>query len=117
MQFAIIAHDGDDGEALDRRMAVRDQHVALSDQLLSSGNGLFGGAILDDSGRMVGTIKIVQFDTEDAFQRYMDSEPFVTGGVWKNIQVLPFKMGPSYRKLFTELTPKPHVSDEDSDEG
>ena len=104
MQFAIIAYDGDDNEALNRRMAVRDQHIALSDQLLSSGNGLFGGAILDEESRMVGTVKIVQFDTEEEFQKYMDSEPFVTGGVWKNIEVLPFKMGPSYKKLYRDDT-------------
>lgn len=108
MQFAIIAYDGDDHEAQNRRIAVRDQHIALSDRLLSSGNGLFGGAILDNDGRMIGTIKIVQFETEEAFQDYMASEPFVTGGVWKDIQVLPFKMGPSYKKLFEAAS-----SDED----
>lgn len=99
MQYAIIAYDGTDNEALDRRIAVRDAHIATSDRLVASGNGLFGGAILSDDGTsMIGTIKIVEFDTQEEFDAYWATEPYVTGEVWKTYEVVPFKTGPSYRK-------------------
>lgn len=97
MQFAIIAYDGTDEAALDRRIAARDAHIATSDKLVASGNGLFGGAILNDDGKMVGTIKIVEFETQAEFDEYWASEPYVTGEVWKSYEIVPFKTGPPYR--------------------
>lgn len=98
MQFVIIAYDGTDEEALNRRIAVRDSHIETSDKLVTSGNGLFGGAILNDDGKMIGTVKIVEFETQEEFDAYWATEPYVTGEVWKKFEVLPFKTGPSYRR-------------------
>lgn len=98
MQFAIIAHDDTDEGAVDRRLAARERHVAFSDELVRSGNGLFGGAILNDSGEMIGTIKIVEFESREEFDNYLAAEPYATGSVWKDIQVVPFRMGPSYAR-------------------
>ncbi len=37
MQFLLIAHDGRDEGALNRRMAAREQHIALGDQTRANG--------------------------------------------------------------------------------
>jgi len=36
MQFTIIGLDGKDEKALERRLAVRDAHIALGEELLKS---------------------------------------------------------------------------------
>jgi uncharacterized protein YciI len=35
---------------------------------------------------------IVQFDTADQFTNWYNNEPYITGGVWKSIEVKPFKV-------------------------
>ncbi len=41
MQFAIIAFDGTDDGAVDRRLIVRDQHISLGNEMVKSGQALF----------------------------------------------------------------------------
>lgn len=55
MQFLVCGYDGDDAEALDRRLAVR-----------------------------------------DAFDRWLDLEPYVVGDVWRRIDITACRVGPSY---------------------
>ena len=49
MQFMIIAYDGQDEGALNRRLAVRDSHIAGAIALKNAGNLIAGGAILDEA--------------------------------------------------------------------
>jgi len=61
MQFTIIWLDGTDAEAPVRRQAVREQHIALWDELLKSWNMWYGAAIWDDDKNMIGSILIYDF--------------------------------------------------------
>ena len=49
MQFLLIAYDGTDDGALERRMKVRGEHLRRIEILKKSGEFLFGGAILNES--------------------------------------------------------------------
>ena len=91
-QYLIIAEDGKDDEALDRRQKVRPGHLAGAKKLKENGNFVIGGAMLDHDGNMRGSIMIVQFETKDDFQKWYDNEPYITGGVWKTIEVKPFRV-------------------------
>jgi uncharacterized protein YciI len=91
-QYLIIANDGKDDGALDRRQEVRPLHLASAKKLKESNNFVIGGAMLDDDGNMRGSIMIVQFETQDNFQRWYDNEPYITQGVWKTIEVKPFRV-------------------------
>ena len=91
-QYLIIANDGKDDEAMDRRMEVRPLHLAGAKKLKENNNFVIGGAMLDDDGNMRGSIMIVQFETQDDFQRWYDNEPYITQGVWKTIDVKPFRV-------------------------
>ena len=91
-QYLIIAQDGKDDEALDRRKKVRPLHLAGAKKLKENGNFVIGGAMLDDDGNMRGSIMIVQFETKDDFQKWYDNEPYITGRVWKEIEVKPFRV-------------------------
>jgi uncharacterized protein len=91
-QYLIIAQDGKDDEALNRRKEVRPLHLAGAKKLKENNNFVIGGAMLDDDGNMRGSIMIVQFETKDGFQKWYDNEPYITGGVWKEIEVKPFRV-------------------------
>lgn len=90
--YLIIANDGKDGKALDRRKDVRPLHLAGAKKLKDNGNFVIGGAMLDDDNNMRGSIMIVQFETQDDFQKWYDNEPYITKGVWKEIEVKQFRV-------------------------
>lgn len=87
MQFVVIGLDGTDDGAQDRRAKVREDHIATGDELLKSGNLLYGAALLHDDGSMKGSMYVMNWDTEEDFQEYMKSEPYVAGDVWQEITV------------------------------
>lgn len=91
-QYLIIAKDGNDDEAFERRRNVRPNHLAGAKKLKENGNFVIGGAMLDDENNMRGSIMIVQFETQDDFQNWYDNEPYITGGVWREIEVKPFRV-------------------------
>jgi uncharacterized protein YciI len=91
-QYLIIANDGKDDRALERRKDVRPLHLAGAKKLKENNNFVIGGAMLDDDGNMRGSIMIVQFETRDEFQRWYDNEPYITQEVWKTIEVKPFRV-------------------------
>lgn len=91
-QYVIIAQDGNDEQALERRQTVRPIHLAGAKKLKDNNNFVIGGAMLDEDGNMRGSVMIVQFETEEDFQNWYNNEPYITSGVWKNIEVKPFKV-------------------------
>jgi len=91
-QYLIIAQDGKDDGALNKRKEVRPLHLAGAKKLKENGNLVIGGAMLDDEKNMRGSIMIVQFETQEDFQKWYDNEPYITQGVWKSIEVKPFRV-------------------------
>jgi uncharacterized protein len=87
MQFVVIGLDGTDSEAPVRRAKVREDHVAMGDKLLMSGNLWYGAALLNDDGTMKGSLYVVDFPSEKELQKWLDSEPYVSGKVWESITV------------------------------
>lgn len=96
MQFIVIAHDYHDG--LQRRLAVRNDHVALGDQMVKEGKALYGVALLDEKGQMKGSVYIVDFSSRKELDEWLETEPYVKGKVWENIEVIPCNVGPSFTK-------------------
>jgi uncharacterized protein YciI len=96
MQFLLIGHDGDDAEALDRRLAAREAHIALGDQMVAEGRMLYGGAILGEADKMIGSVLILDFLSRDELDAWLKVEPYMVGDVWRRVEVLPFRVGPSF---------------------
>lgn len=94
MQFLVIARDGEDSEALDRRLKVREAHLAGARKLAADGRMVEGGAILDDDGKMVGSAVIVDFPDRAALDDWLRNDPYVTGDVWRKIDIMPFRIAP-----------------------
>jgi uncharacterized protein YciI len=91
-QFVIIAYDGLDAEASERRKKIRPFHLEGAKLLKDKNQFITGGAILNDDGQMTGSVMIVQFETEEDFQEWYKNEPYITEGVWQNIEVKPFRV-------------------------
>lgn len=96
MQFMLIAYDGTDEGALDRRLAAREAHIALGDELVAEGHMLFGTAILDDKDRMIGSMIVLEYPSRAELDAWLEIEPYVVGDVWRTIEVKPVRVGPSF---------------------
>lgn len=91
MQFLVIAKDGTDEDALERRMRTRPAHLAGIGPLVDSGNVLVGGAILSGSGDMVGSMLLVEFPDRADVDAWLARDPYVTDEVWQQVEVHPFR--------------------------
>jgi len=98
MQFLVCGYDGTDDEALERRLRVRGEHIALGDKLAASGNMLIGVALLDGDDQMIGSALVVDFPTREALDEWLEIEPYVVGDVWQRIEISPCRVGPSFRR-------------------
>lgn len=93
MQFLVHALDYTDAPAIDRRMAVRPAHFETVRKLKADGQFILGGAILDESGKMIGSMAVVEFADEAELRRvWLSVEPYVTGRVWERIEIRPFRV-------------------------
>jgi uncharacterized protein len=87
MQFVIIGLDGTDSDAPAKRQAARQDHIKRGDELLASGNLWYGAALLNDDGSMKGSMYVVDFPSEKELHEWLDTEPYVTGEVWKDVTI------------------------------
>jgi uncharacterized protein len=96
MHFIITGRDGSDPGALNRRMQAREEHLRGVKQMVRDGRLLYAAAMLDDEGAMIGSTMIVDFGSRQALDRYLETEPYVTGDVWQSIDVTPCKIPPVF---------------------
>jgi uncharacterized protein len=92
MQFLLIAHDGTDSDASNRRVKVRPEHLRKIKLLKERGEFLFGGAILDHNGNMIGSMILYEMPDRETLDERLKDEPYVYAGVWKNIEIVPFRL-------------------------
>jgi len=92
MHFLITAYDGTDSEAPARRANARPSHLERVEKFKSEGKHLYGGAILDGDGNMAGSMMVVDFPSRQALDEWLAVEPYVTHGVWQQIEIQPFRV-------------------------
>jgi len=93
MQYLVIAYDNEN--ALDKRMKARPEHVEATQKLMTEGKIVSACALIEEDV-MVGSSVVTNFETEDAFNDWLENEPYVKGGVWdmEEIQIVPIKVMP-----------------------
>jgi uncharacterized protein len=96
MQFLVLGYDGKDDQAPGRRRAARERHLAYVDDLKATGNVLYGAAILDDAGGMIGSAMFVEFPSRGELDAWLAREPYVLGDVWRDISIQPCQVGPAF---------------------
>jgi uncharacterized protein len=92
MQFLLLAHDGNDSDALQRRLNVRQEHFERIRKIKKTGEFLFGGALLDEKGMMIGSMIVYDFPDRKSLDEHLTDEPYITSGVWEKIEITPFRL-------------------------
>lgn len=95
MYYAIISEDV--SNSLEKRLAARPRHLERLQQLKTEGRLLLAGPhpALDceDPGEagFTGSLVIAEFDDLEAAKSWADADPYVEAGVYRAVQVKPFK--------------------------
>lgn len=95
MWYAIEGHDVED--ALPKRLAVRQQHLARLHELRDQGRLLLAGPCpaidAEDPGAagFSGSIVIAEFDSLASARAWADADPYVAAGVYARTDVRPFR--------------------------
>src|SRR5256885_10689107 len=87
MQFLVIGYDGKDKDAKARRQKARPAHIELGEELIKKGNVWFGAALTDENGEMIGSAFFMNFPSRKELDEYLAIEPYVTGEVWKTVEI------------------------------
>lgn len=91
MHYLMIAFDQSDSRALERRMENREAHMANARKYKAAGHILFGEAILDDDGNMVGSAVLTDFPSRKELDAWLQSDPYFTAKVWSDIKIYPLQ--------------------------
>ena len=59
--------------------------------LNEKGQFVLGGALLNPDGNMIGSMLLLNLETEDQLNHYLQTDPYVVQGVWEKIDVKPFR--------------------------
>ena len=95
MQFMVLGYDGNDDQALERRMAAREAHIARGEELRDAGHMLCGAALLDDDGKMIGSVILCDFASRKDLDQWLESEPYMTSGVWQKVEIKNCRVAPN----------------------
>jgi uncharacterized protein YciI len=95
MQFMVLGYDGVDKDALARRMAAREAHLKLGKEMHEAGNWLYAAGILDDAGKMIGSMIVCDFESRIEMQKqWLSREPYIAGKVWQKIDIRSAQVAP-----------------------
>lgn len=83
MQFVVTAYDGKG--RLDKRMEVRPRHLEGMEKMKA--HVICAGGLLDDEGKMKGSLLVMEFENREQLDDYLANEPYVQENVWETIEV------------------------------
>lgn len=97
MQFVVIAKDQPD--ALERRLATRDAHLAKVAKSAECGEEIVGAALQDDDGKMCGSMLLFDVESRARVEELIADDPYTKNNVWGDVQILPCKVAPVFAHL------------------
>ncbi len=95
MLYAIRGTDV--ANSLDKRKAARPAHIARLEQLRDAGrlvlSGPFPAVDAADPGPagFTGSLIVAEFDSLEDARAWAEADPYVAGGVYAAVEVLPFR--------------------------
>ena len=87
MQFIVYAYDATDDKALERRMAVRPDHLDNIKKVKEKGSVICAGGLTNDDGKAIGSFLVMEFANKELFNGYLESEPYIKHGVWDEVKI------------------------------
>ena len=88
MQVMIKALDGPG--MLEERLRVRPRH--LENMARVNGKILCAGGLLDEEGKMKGSLLVMDFEGQTQLEEYLASEPYIQEKVWERVEVEPMNV-------------------------
>ena len=83
IQFVVKAYDGEG--MLTKRMEVRPRHLEGMKNL--GKHVVCAGGLLDDDGKMKGSMLVMEFESREELDDYLANEPYVQEKVWERIEI------------------------------
>ncbi|CEP08472.1 hypothetical protein [Parasitella parasitica] len=107
-QFLVMLHDYKDPEALNRRLATREEHLDGARRSESEGKLLVGGAILDDheSSKMKGSFLLISAKSVEEVNDMIINDPYYKAKAWEKWDVYPVKCMDSTNKTSKNTSDK-----------
>lgn len=97
MNFIVNGYDYTDEKALERRMAARDAHMANIKDMKASGEILFAAAKLNEQGDMCGSTMILEMESRQDVDHYLEREAYIKEKVWEKVEVIECKVPPIFK--------------------
>lgn len=91
-QFLVLAYDFKDADAPARRQATRPTHLEKLKPLIDKGGVLSAGAMLDESGKVIGSMLVMELASRAELDAWADNEPYRKGRVWERVEVTPLRI-------------------------
>ncbi len=93
MPYFVLTCTDHEG-SLEKRLAIRPQHVERLQQLDDAGRLIAAGAHPKDpndpQAGFLGSTIIVEFDSREALDAWILDEPFLKHGIYASIEIKPF---------------------------
>ncbi len=96
MLYAFISQDVEN--SLEKRLSVREQHIARLNELKDQGRLIIAGPhpAIDSSdpgdAGFTGSLIVAEFESLTSAQAWADSDPYIDAGVYESVSVKPFKL-------------------------
>ena len=87
-QFVVRAYDGKG--MLEKRLEVRPRHLEGMERIRQ--HVVCAGGLLDDEGKMKGSMLVMEFESRQELDEYLANEPYVLEHVWEKIEVEPINV-------------------------
>ena len=82
-QFVVRAYDGEG--MLEKRLEVRPRHLESIERIRK--HVVCAGGLLDDEGKMKGSLLVMEFESRQELDADLANEPYVQEHVWVKIEV------------------------------
>jgi uncharacterized protein len=95
MLYTIYAEDAEN--SLERRMAIRPQHITRLNELQTAGRLVLAGpfpaidSVDPGPAGFSGSLIVAEFSDLAAAKAWAEADPFVSAGVYRQVTVKPFR--------------------------
>lgn len=91
----FILYCVDRENALEVRLAAREAHLAYIGSRAAEVQ--IGGPMLDDEGRMAGSMLVIDVADRAAAEAFSAADPYTKAGLWQRVEIRPIKLSVGQR--------------------
>jgi len=96
MLYAFISQDV--ANSLEKRLSVREQHIARLNELKDQGRLIIAGphpaidSVDPGDAGFTGSLIVAEFESLESAQKWSDADPYIDAGVYEKVIIKPFKL-------------------------